>query len=108
LWIYTFFASNFYGLDSFSKDKVMKRMIVPLVSIVILSGCESIDNDGIPRIRSQRDADAYNATVSSPGERIICEQEKVIGSNIPRLVCLTVNQRDSIARSSRETIESML
>jgi hypothetical protein len=57
---------------------------------------------------SPRGTDAYNATVSSAGERIICEREKVIGSNIRQLVCLTVNQRDSIARSSRETIESML
>jgi len=86
----------------------MKSIIVTLGFIVILSGCESTDNDGIPRIRSQRGADAYNATVSSAGKRIICEREKVIGSNIRQLVCLTVNQRDSIARSSRETIESML
>ena len=84
----------------------MKSIIVTLGFIVILSGCESTDDDGIPRIRSQRDADAYNATVSSEGEKIICEREEVIGSNIRALVCLTVNQRDNLARSARENIDT--
>ena len=84
----------------------MKSIIVTLGFIVILSGCESTDDDGIPRIRSQRDADAYNATVSSEGEKIICEREEVIGSNIRQLVCLTVNQRDNLARSARENIDT--
>ena len=84
----------------------MKSILVTLGFIVILSGCESTDDDGIPRIRSQRDADAYNATVSSTGERIICERERVIGSNIRQLVCLTVNQRDAIARAARENVDT--
>ena len=84
----------------------MKSIIVTLGFIVFLSGCVSTDDDGIPRIRSQRDADAYNATVSSTGERIFCERERVIGSNIRQLVCLTVNQRDAIARAARENINT--
>ncbi|MAM48956.1 MAG: hypothetical protein CMP90_08410 [Gammaproteobacteria bacterium] len=84
----------------------MKSIIVTLGFIVILSGCEGTNNDGIPRFRSQRDADAYNATVSSEGEKIICEREEVIGSNIRALVCLTVNQRDNLARSARENIDT--
>ena len=95
----------------------MKSIIVALGFIVILSGCEgmscgskpwceSMDDDGIPRVRSQRDADAYNATVSSSSERIICERERVIGSNIQQLVCLTVDQRAGTARAAREIIET--
>ena len=84
----------------------MISILVTLGFIVILSGCVSTDDDGIPRIRSQRDADAYNATVSSSGERIICERERVIGSNIRQLVCLTVNQRAALARSARENIDT--
>ena len=80
----------------------MKSILVTLGFIVILSGCESTDDDGIPRIRSQRDADAYNATVSSSGERIICEPERVMGSNISHFVCLTEKQRDALARAARE------
>ena len=68
----------------------MKSILVTLGFIVILSGCESTDDDGIPRIRSQRDADAYNATVSSSGERIICERERVIGSNTVSYTHLTL------------------
>ena len=83
----------------------MKNIIVTLGFIVILSGCGSTDNDGIAAIRSQRQADAYNATVSSPGERMVCERETVIGSNIRRLVCMTANQRERLQQETQELLD---
>ncbi|MBM87374.1 MAG: hypothetical protein CMQ41_03265 [Gammaproteobacteria bacterium] len=83
----------------------MKSIIATLGFIVFLSGCESTDNDGIPAIRSQRQADAYNETVSSPGERMVCERERVIGSNIRRLVCMTVAQRERLQQETQELLD---
>ena len=63
--------------------------------------------DDIERIRSQRQADAYNATVSSEGEKLVCTRERVTGSNLPQFVCLTRDQRDRMARSAQSTIEDI-
>ena len=72
------------------------RKIAALVGLVaILTGCEGMyDDDGIPRIRSQSDAAAYNATVSSESEKLVCAREMVLGTNIRQFVCLTVAQRE--------------
>lgn len=73
------------------------RKIVVLISLAgLLIGCENMypEDDGIPRIRSQRDVDAYNATVSSEGEKLVCSRESVIGSNVRQFVCLTVAQAE--------------
>ena len=47
--------------------KNMKKMIMIASLVLSVTACESLyeaNDDGIPRIRSQRDVEAYNATVS--------------------------------------------
>lgn len=85
------------------------RTLIQVVGLVaLLTGCESMyQADDIPRIRSQRQADAYNATVSSEGEKLVCTRERVTGSNLPQFVCLTANQRDRMARGAQSFIEEI-
>ena len=90
----------------------MKRIITVLSLMIFLSGCEWWQaqyemNDGIPEIRSQADVEAYNATVSSESEKLICERERVIGSNIRQWVCLTVAQRDRLAEESQREVQDI-
>ncbi len=73
-----------------------------------LAGCESLyDDGGIPRIRSQRQVDAYNETVSSEGEKLVCTKERPTGSNISQFICMTQNQQDRIATQSQQTIQDV-
>ena len=61
----------------------MKKIIMIASLVLSVTACESLyeaNDDGIPRIRSQRDVEAYNATVSSESEKLVCERERVIGS----------------------------
>jgi len=88
----------------------VNKTIIMIFLAFLLPACESLyeaNDDGIPTIRSQRDVDAYNATVSSEGEKLICERERVIGSNIRQWVCLTVAQRDQLARQGQEAVENV-
>ena len=81
----------------------MRRIAGLIGLIAVLTGCESMyDDDGIPRIRTQADAAAYNATVSSNSEKLVCVRESVIGSNIRQFVCLTVAQREYLQQQARE------
>tara|TARA_S200000501_G_scaffold190471_1_gene179404 strand:+ start:351 stop:626 length:276 start_codon:yes stop_codon:yes gene_type:complete len=89
----------------------MKKLILVVSVCLLVSACESLDknnDDGIPRIRSQRDVQAYNETVSSEGEKLVCERERVIGSNIRQWVCLTIAQRDALQRQAQDQNESLL
>ena len=82
------------------------RTIAVIGLMLTLSACESLyQDDGIPRIRSQRDADAYNATVSSESQKLVCAREAVLGSNIREFVCMTVAQRDRLAQEAREAVD---
>ena len=84
----------------------MKKNIIVLGLAVLLVSCENMyQDDGIPIIRSQRQAEAYNATVSSESEKLVCTRETLVGSNIPQFVCMTVAQRDRLTRQAREEIE---
>ena len=88
----------------------MNKKIMMISLAFLLPACESLyeaNDDGIPTIRSQRDVDAYNATVSSESEKLICERERVIGSNIRQRVCLTVAQRDYLSRQAQEDVEQV-
>jgi hypothetical protein len=86
----------------------MKNIPVVLVMALALVGCESMNDDGgIPRIRSQRQVDAYNETVSSEGEKLVCTRERPLGSNISRFMCMTLNQRDRIASQAQQDIETI-
>lgn len=85
----------------------MLRVISLLCLALILTACESMyKDDGVPRIRTQRDVDAYNATVSSESEKLVCSRELVLGSNLRQFQCMTVAQRDRLAQQSQDTLES--
>jgi len=89
----------------------MKKLILTAFVGLLVSACESLyenNDDGIPRIRSQRDVEAYNETVSSEGEKLVCERERVIGSNIRQWVCLTIAQRDALQRQAQDQNEALL
>lgn len=64
-----------------------------LISLtLILASCVMPEDDGIPRIRSQRDIAAYNATITDPSQELVCTREVVVGTNFRPYVCLTVAQ----------------
>ena len=55
----------------------MKKLIMISLLGMLVTACESLyeNNDaGIPSIRSQRDVEAYNVTVSSESEKLVCER----------------------------------
>ncbi|MDD9888915.1 MAG: hypothetical protein OXU66_10285 [Gammaproteobacteria bacterium] len=88
----------------------MNKLLLLSSFVLVLSGCEWWEaqydrNAGLPEIRSQADVDAYNATVSSESEKLVCERERVVGSNIRQWVCLTQAQRDRLALEGRENVE---
>jgi hypothetical protein len=69
-------------------------LVIGLLSLLIACETSYDPNDGIGRIRTQRDVDAYNATVSATDDKLVCTRESVIGSNIRQFVCLTARQRE--------------
>ncbi|NQV70427.1 MAG: hypothetical protein HQ498_10410 [Pseudohongiella sp.] len=84
----------------------MKTLLVVFALGAILVGCENMyDDGGIPRIRSQKQVDAYNATVSSESEKLVCTREKPLGSNLPQFVCMTIAQQERFAIQARDNIE---
>jgi len=73
-----------------------------------LAGCESLyDDGGIPRIRSQRQVDAYNATVSADNDKLVCTRERTTTSNIRQFVCMTVGQQQRITETSQAEVEEV-
>ena len=87
----------------------MKNILSALGLVVVLVGCESLQppDDGIQRIRSQADVDAYNATVSGENNKLVCTRERVIGSNIRQFVCMTVAQRERLAQQARDDVRQL-
>ena len=85
----------------------MKILLLGAALTLSLVGCESLyeTNGDISRITSQRQVDAYNATVSSEGEKLVCSRERSTTSNISRFTCMTINQRDRLAQEAREEID---
>ena len=84
----------------------MQKPVAVICLAILLIGCENLyENDDIDRIRNQRDVDAYNATVSSEGEKLTCLREVVIGTNFREYVCMTVAQRERRRRESQAAIE---
>ena len=83
-------------------------MIKPLnllVLVVALTGCESLyEDDGIPRIRTQADVVAYNATVAADNDKLVCSRERVVGTNIPQFICMTVRQRVRMQEEAQEDV----
>lgn len=90
----------------------MKKSVALMSLALVLSGCEwwehQVHGDqSLPRIRNQADVDAYNATVSSESEKLICERERVVGSNFPQLVCATVAQRQRMAQDAQNIVREI-
>ena len=84
----------------------MQKIVAVICLAMLLVGCENMyEDDGIARIRNQRDVEAYNATVSSEGEKLTCRREVVLGTNFREYICITVAQRESMRRDARELIE---
>ena len=91
--------------DAIEENKVLKVPIL-FFFLAILAGCENLyQNEGISRINSQRDVDAYNATVSAESDMLVCTREQVLGSNIREFVCLTVAQRERLRQAAVEDLE---
>lgn len=82
------------------------KAIFLLLLIASLTACVRVPESERP-IRSQAAVDRYNATVSSEGEKLVCAREVVVGSNLPKFVCMTVNQRDRLAREAGDTVEEI-
>ena len=87
----------------------MNKVLAVIGLVALLTGCEGMypPDDGIPRIRSQRDVDTYNATVSSESEKLVCSRESVIGSNIRQFVCMTIAQRDRMALQTQQDLQDL-
>lgn len=84
----------------------MQKAAAVMCLAMLLIGCENMyEDDGIPRIRNQRDVEAYNATVSSEGEKLTCRREVVIGTHFREYICMTVAQRERMRRDVQEAIE---
>ncbi|MCH8174520.1 MAG: hypothetical protein IIC59_04960 [Proteobacteria bacterium] len=84
----------------------MQKTVAVICLAMLLVGCENMyEDDGIARIRNQRDVEAYNATVSSEGEKLTCRREVVLGTNFREYICMTVAQRERMRRDARELIE---
>ena len=84
----------------------MQKAAAVMCLAMLLIGCENMyEDDGIPRIRNQRDVEAYNATVSSEGEKLTCRREVVIGTNFREYICMTVAQRERMRRDAQDTVE---
>ena len=84
----------------------MQKAVTVICLAILLIGCENMyEDDGIARIRNQRDVEAYNATVSSEGEKLTCRREVVLGTNFREYICMTVAQRERMRRDAQEAVE---
>lgn len=82
------------------------KAIFLLAAVSFVCACTPLPASERP-IRTQADVDRYNATVSSLGEQLVCEKERVVGSNLPKFVCMTYNQRERLARAAGDTLDGL-
>jgi hypothetical protein len=83
---------------------MIKAMIL-LALVAALSACESLyEDDGIPKIRTQADVVAYNATVVANNDKLVCTRERVVGTNIPQFFCMTVRQRVRMQEEAQQDV----
>ena len=86
----------------------MQKPVAVICLAILLIGCENLyEDDGIDRIRNQADVDAYNATVSSEGEKLTCRKEVVIGTNFREFICMTVARRERIRQEAQAAIDDL-
>jgi len=84
----------------------MKKIFVILALAATLIACESLyEVSDIADIRSQRQVDAYNATVTAEEDKLVCTREKPLGSNIPRFMCMTVAQQSRLEARARDELQ---
>ena len=72
----------------------------------LVSACVPVSESNRP-IRTQKDVDRYNATITNERDKLVCDRERVVGSNLPQFVCMTVAQRERLARDASDTIQSI-
>lgn len=82
------------------------KSILLLASLVAVCACTPLPDSERP-IRTQSDVDRYNATVSNEGDKLVCDRERVVGSNFPKFVCMTNNQRERLARATVEDLQQL-
>lgn len=87
-----------------------RKFIFGFGLVIVLASCEAFQppDDGIPRIRTQADVNAYNSTVTAESDKLVCTRERVVGSNIPQFVCLTVAQRDRLREQAVEDVRQLV
>ena len=81
------------------------KLLLLLPMIGLLSACVPVSDANRP-IRTPADVERYNATVSSEGEKLVCNRERVLGSNLPQFVCMTKNQQERLAREASDTVQA--
>lgn len=82
------------------------KLFLLFSAVALLNACVPVDPANRP-IRTPGDVERYNATVSNEGDKLVCERERVVGSNLPQFVCMTVSQRERVAREASDTIQSL-
>lgn len=69
-------------------------------SILLLSLVASLGAPGTGFAESASPSAAAKPTLDDP-DRIVCTREKVVGSNRPKKVCMTVAQREELREMAR-------
>lgn len=85
----------------------MYKVLPLLLLFSLLLGCVQPEDDGIPRIRNQRDIAAYNATLSDPSQELVCKREVVVGTNFRPYVCLTVAQQQKREQEDTRRVQDV-
>ena len=66
--------------------KIAKYALPLAVSSLLLASCSGIANREPPRLPTDAEIEQYNASVE-PEERIICRNEKPVGTRISQRIC---------------------
>ncbi len=67
-----------------------------LLLLLLLSACEAIENREVRSFPTDAELEQYNASVP-PEERIVCREEKPLGSRISQRVCRRAGEIDETA-----------
>ena len=77
-----------------------------LISVFVVSGCATTNKRGDLSMLSDKEIEEYNNNPNNT-DKIVCEEEKTIGSNIVRRVCRIKSDRDQETRESQRTLENL-
>ena len=81
------------------------KMFLVFCVLGLLSACVPVSDSNRP-IRTPADVERYNANITNEGDKLVCDRERVLGSNLPQFVCMTVSQRERLAREASDTVQS--